>query len=69
MEYWYQKPILLVFKVFDVLGREVTTLVNKEQPQGDYEVDWNAANNSSGVYFYKIQAGDFVDSKKMVLLR
>ena len=55
--------------VYDVLGREVATLVSEQQKAGYYEVDWNAANNSSGVYFYKIQAGDFVDTKKMVLLR
>ena len=56
-------------KVYDVLGREVATLVNEQQRAGYYEVDWNAANNSSGVYFYKIQAGDFVDTKKMILMK
>ncbi len=56
-------------KVFDVLGRELEVLVNKEQPQGNYEVEFNASSLTSGVYFYKIEAGDFVDTKKMVLLR
>ena len=56
-------------RIYDVLGREIVTLVNREQKAGYYEVDWNAVNNSSGVYFYKIQAGDFVDTKKMILLR
>ena len=59
----------VVLKVYDILGREVATLVNEQHKAGYYEVEWNAANNSSGVYFYKIQAGDFVDTKKMVLLR
>ena len=59
----------VTLKVFDVLGREVTTLVNKRQKAGFYEVEWNAVNNSSGVYFYKILAGDFVETKKMLLLR
>ena len=59
----------VVLKVYDILGREVATIVNEQQKAGYYEIDWNAVNNSSGVYFYRIQAGDFVDTKKMVLLR
>ena len=55
--------------MYDILGREVATLVKEQQKAGYYEVDWNAVNNSSGIYFYKIMAGDFVDVKKMVLLR
>ena len=56
-------------KVYDILGREVTTLVNKQQRPGSYEVEWNAENNPSGVYFYKISAGNFMETKKMLLLR
>ena len=59
----------VTLKVYDILGREVATLVNKQQKAGYYEVNWNAVNNSSGVYFYKILAGDFVETKKMLLLR
>ena len=64
-------------KVYDVLGREVATLVNKEQQPGNYEVKFNASSLTSGVYFYRIQAGDpakglgqvFIETKKMILLR
>ncbi len=59
----------VTLRIYDILGREVVTLVNKQQKPGYYEVNWNAANNSSGVYFYKITAGKFVDTKKMILLR
>ncbi|MCW9066569.1 MAG: T9SS type A sorting domain-containing protein, partial [Ignavibacteriaceae bacterium] len=48
---------------------EVATLVNDEKPAGTYELNWNAANLPSGVYFYKLQAGKFVETKKMVLLK
>ncbi|MCU0344178.1 MAG: T9SS type A sorting domain-containing protein [Ignavibacterium sp.] len=56
-------------KVYDVLGKEVATLVNEEKPAGSYEVDFNAAGLSSGIYFYKLTAGSFVETKKMTLLR
>ncbi len=55
--------------VYDVLGREVATLVNKEQSAGSYEVQFDASNLTSGIYFYKLQSGSFVESRKMVLLR
>jgi len=56
-------------RVYDMLGREVATLVNKEQTAGVYNVQFNAANLSSGVYFYRIEAGNFVASKKLLLLK
>ena len=56
-------------KVFDVLGNEVATLVNEYRDAGSYEIEFNAGNLSSGVYIYKLQAGDFVSSKKMILLK
>ncbi|NOS85301.1 MAG: T9SS type A sorting domain-containing protein, partial [Ignavibacteria bacterium] len=55
--------------VFDMLGKEVETLVNENLNAGTYNADWNASNHSSGVYFYKIQAGDFSEIKKMVLVK
>jgi len=60
---------LTTLRVYDVLGKEITTLVNEEKPAGSYEVEFSAANLPSGVYFYKLQAGSFVETKKMVLLR
>jgi len=56
-------------KIYDVLGNEVATLVNEEKPAGTYEMDFDASALSSGVYSYKIEAGDFVQTKKMILLR
>ncbi|MBU1799846.1 MAG: T9SS type A sorting domain-containing protein, partial [Bacteroidetes bacterium] len=56
-------------KVFDILGREVATLVNKQQNAGNYEVIFNASNLSSGVYFYRLKSRNFVETKKLILLR
>ena len=55
--------------VFDITGRKMTTLVNQKQMPGRYSVKFSGINLSSGIYFYKIIAGDFNDSKKMVLIR
>lgn len=55
--------------VFDALGREVETLVNEKQTAGTYEANWNASQFPSGVYFYRLQAGDFTDTKKLILLK
>ncbi len=56
-------------KVYDILGNEVSQLVNKFQEPGIYEVEFDAVNLSSGIYFYKIEAASFVEIKKMVLLK
>jgi agmatine deiminase len=55
--------------VYDVLGNEVATLVNEEKPAGSYEIEFNASGLSSGVYFYKLIAGNFIQMKKMILIR
>jgi flagellar hook assembly protein FlgD len=60
--------------IYDMMGRQVKTLVNGIQSAGHKSVQWNSTNNqgkpvSAGVYLYKIQVGDFVDTKKMILLR
>ncbi|MCJ7554085.1 MAG: T9SS type A sorting domain-containing protein [Ignavibacteriaceae bacterium] len=56
-------------KVFNVLGKEIATLINKEISPGNYEVIFNASELPSGVYFYQLKAGEFVEVKKMILLR
>jgi len=56
-------------KVYDVLGNEVATLVNEEKTTGSYEVSFDAKGLSSGIYFYKLTTGSFVETKKMILLR
>ena len=56
-------------KVFDMLGRELATLVNEELTPGSYEIDFEAKGFASGVYFYRLEAGSFTSTKKMILLR
>lgn len=60
---------LVSLKIYDVLGKEIMTLVNENLKSGNYEVNWNADKYSSGVYFYKLTAGDFVDVKRMMLIK
>ena len=60
---------IVTLKIFDILGREISTLVNEEKPAGRYEVNFNANNLASGVYIYKLQAGGFIQTKKMILLK
>ncbi|MCB9205925.1 MAG: T9SS type A sorting domain-containing protein [Ignavibacteriales bacterium] len=55
--------------VYDILGREVKTLVNEKQKPGNYEVIFNGMNLSSGIYFYKLSYGNFIQTKKMILLK
>ncbi|MCJ7553749.1 MAG: T9SS type A sorting domain-containing protein, partial [Ignavibacteriaceae bacterium] len=69
IEYQIPEMSFVTLKIYDVLGSEVATLVNEEKSVGTYELNWNAANLPSGVYFYRIQAGSFIETKKMVLLK
>ena len=55
--------------LFDVLGREITKLINQEMNPGCYKIDWDASNLPNGIYFYKLEAGSFVETKKMILLK
>jgi len=64
-----QSDIKITLKVYDVLGKEIATLVNEAKPAGTYEVEFDASDLTSGIYFYQLKAGDFVETKKMVLLR
>jgi hypothetical protein len=59
----------VLIKVFDILGNEIVTLVNEGKSAGEYQVNWNAADLPSGVYFYQLRARDFLETKKMILLR
>jgi hypothetical protein len=60
---------MVTLKIYDILGREIATLVNEEKPAGEYEVGFNAINLPSGIYFYQLSAGNFVETKKMILLK
>jgi photosystem II stability/assembly factor-like uncharacterized protein len=55
--------------VYDAVGNEVRTMINENKPVGTYTVEFNATGLSSGIYFYKLEAGNFVETKKMVLLK
>ena len=59
----------VTIKVFDILGKEIETLVNEEKPAGTYELTWIAEGLPSGVYFYQLKAGSFIETKKMLLLK
>ena len=67
----YQLPVAseVSLKVYDVLGKEIATLVNERQEAGTYHFNFNASSLSSGVYFYRIKAGNFVSTKKMMLVK
>jgi hypothetical protein len=67
----YQIPELsfVTLKVFDVLGNEISTLINEEKPNGSYEVEFDGSELPSGFYFYKLQVGDYTVTKKMALLK
>lgn len=56
-------------KVYDLLGREVAVLVNEQKPAGSYSITWDASNMTNGVYFYSMQAGNFVQTRKLLLLK
>jgi hypothetical protein len=60
---------LVSLRVYNSLGQEVGTLINQVVPAGSHEVNFDASSLSSGVYFYTLRAGNFVDSKKMTLLK
>ena len=61
--------MLVQIKIYDILGREVSTLVNQSQTPGDYEVNFDASNMTSGIYYYQIKAGEFMETRKMSLLK
>ena len=69
INYSIPEIVFVSISVYDVLGNEIATLVNEEKPAGSYEINFNATNLSSGIYFQRLQAGSFVDTKKMMLMK
>jgi subtilisin-like proprotein convertase family protein len=69
IKYGLPKGQLVKLVVFDVLGREVVTLVNEFKPPGVYEANFDASNYASGIYFYKLETADFAETKKMILIK
>ena len=69
ISYSIPKPKFVSIKIYDVLGREIETLVNEERPGGTYKIQFNGSDLSSGIYYYRMQAGSFVETKKLILLK
>ncbi|MCH8033899.1 MAG: T9SS type A sorting domain-containing protein [Bacteroidetes bacterium] len=69
ISYSIQKDGLVSLKVYDILGKEVASLVNEPKIAGTYNIEFNASNLPSGIYFYRIQTGTFIDTKKLILLK
>jgi hypothetical protein len=67
----YQIPVggFVTLKVYDVLGNEVVTLVNEEKPAGSYDLEFNAVGLPSGIYFYTLRATNYIQTRKMILLK
>ena len=59
----------VTLKVYDILGNEIATLVNGEKPAGHYSVRFNSKGLASGIYLYKMEAGDFISTKKLIILK
>jgi hypothetical protein len=69
IRYQLPKESKVVIKIYDILGSEIMTLINDKKEPGTYEVELNAQNLSSGTYIYRIVAGQFIETKKMVLMK
>jgi uncharacterized delta-60 repeat protein len=69
IKYQIQKSNFVEVKVYDILGKSIASLVNEKQSPGTYEVQFNGGNLPSGIYFYKLRTGDFVQVKKMLMIK
>jgi hypothetical protein len=69
IKYGVSERTFVELRIYDILGREVELMVNKEQDAGYYELNFNASNLASGIYLYQLKAGNFIESKKMLLLK
>jgi hypothetical protein len=69
IKYQISKAGFVILKIYDILGRQISTLINEKQTPGSYNVTFDATSLSSGVYFYKLQTDNFTDTKKMVIIK
>jgi hypothetical protein len=69
LQYTIGSRQFVTLKVYDLLGREIATLVNEEKPAGEYEVEFDGSALTSGIYFYQLKAGEFTETRKMILLK
>jgi hypothetical protein len=60
---------MVSLKIYNTIGEEIETLVNELKQAGNYNISFNASSLPSGIYFYRIQAGNFVETKKMILIK
>jgi hypothetical protein len=69
INYSISQTSFVTLKLYDILGREIATLVNEEKLAGRYQVEFDGSDLSSGIYFYKLEAGNYSSVKKMILMK
>ncbi|MBK9334164.1 MAG: T9SS type A sorting domain-containing protein [Ignavibacteria bacterium] len=69
IKYNIKKDGFISLKVYNILGKEMASIVNEVKRAGRYEVDFNGSNLSSGIYYYRLQAGEFIETRKMLILK
>lgn len=69
IRYVVQRQSMVTIDIFDIMGRKIQTLTDSEKPAGEYQVVWDAGGRSSGTYFYRIKAGDIVETRRMTLIK
>jgi hypothetical protein len=69
ISYSIKEEGLVMLKVYDILGKEIATLINENKPAGNYDAEFNASQLPSGMYIYKLQAGSFVQTRKMLMMK
>ena len=69
IKYSIPEKSYVTLKIYDILGAEIKTLINEGKRAGIYELNWNAINLPSGVYFYQLKAGSYIGTKKMILMK
>lgn len=67
IEYNLPKPVFITLKIYNISGHEIATLVNSSQNTGQHKIIWEAESLPSGIYFYRLQAGEFSETKKLIL--
>ncbi|HSR18380.1 MAG TPA: T9SS type A sorting domain-containing protein, partial [Ignavibacteriaceae bacterium] len=69
IEFYIPQIIHVNLKVFDLLGNEVAELINKEKSAGRHKIDFDASGLSSGIYFYQLKAGNYIQTRKMMVIK
>jgi hypothetical protein len=69
IEFSISKPSYVSLKIFNLLGQEVANLVSENKSAGAHKVIWNPGNMTTGTYFYKLETNDYIETKKLILMR